>query len=119
MIELYAVPAGEDAAFLAAYAADAPPGHTLYRALRADAPCRFASVPGAPRDGVLLIVEIEDERAWEDAVAAFHGRQGFLAAERHGAVGLAHWSSPLMYARTTQAVGDLLAASRNALYARF
>lgn len=119
MIELYAVPVGEDDAFLAAYDADAPGGHTLYRALRDDARHRFASVPGAPRDGVLLLVEIEDDTAWDRALRAFAGRQGFLHAERHGAVGLAHWSSPLMYARTVAARGDVLGPSRHALYARF
>ena len=119
MIELYAVPAGEDDAFLAAYRADAPPGHNLYRALRGDAPYRFASVPGPSRDGALLILEIDDPRAWDTATAAFRGRQGFLGAERDGSIGLAHWSSPLMYARTVGAIGDLLGTSRRALYGRF
>lgn len=118
MIELYAVPAGEDDAFLAAYGADAPPGHTLYRALRADAPHRFASVPGAARDGALLLVEVDDPGAWDTATAAFRGRQGFLGAERDQSIGLAHWSSPLMYARTVNALGDLLGTSRKALYGR-
>ena len=42
MIELYTVPPGEDEAFLAAFAADGPPGHTLYTALRDDTPGRRA-----------------------------------------------------------------------------
>jgi hypothetical protein len=118
VIELYAVPAGEDDAFLAAYRADAPPGHTLYRALRADAPHRFVSVPGPPRDGALLIVEVDDPHAWEAATAAFRGRQGFLGAEVDHSIGVAHWSSPLMYARTVNALGDLLGTGRKALYGR-
>ena len=85
MIELYAVPPGEDDAFLAAYRGrSARRPHALPRA---DAPTRryrFASVRGPPRDGALLIVELDDEHAWEQATATFEGRQGFLGAERHG-----------------------------------
>jgi hypothetical protein len=117
VIERYAVPPGEDDAFLAAYAADAPPGHTLYRALRDDASYRYASVPGPPRDGALLIAQA-DEARWAAATAAFAGRQGYLGAERHGELGLAHWSSPLMYARTVNALGELLPGTATALYAR-
>ena len=117
MIEHYAVPPAEDDAFLAAYAADAPPGHALYRALRDDATYRYASVPGPPRDGALLIADA-DETTWNAATAAFAGRQGYLGAERHGALGLAHWSSPLMYARTVNALGDLLPGAATALYVR-
>ena len=76
MIELFDVPANEDAAFLAAWAAEAPPGATLHRALRADVPHRFASLDAGEPDaagGVLLIIpfevpEGEHERflaAWE------------------------------------------------------
>ncbi|MDA0182101.1 hypothetical protein OJ997_17480 [Solirubrobacter phytolaccae] len=117
MIEQYAVPPGEDDAFLAAYAADAPPGHTLYRALRDDAPYRYVSVSGPPRDGALAIAAT-DAAQWATATAAFAGRQGYLGAERHGELGLAHWSSPLMYARTINALGELLPGAKTALYAR-
>jgi hypothetical protein len=104
VIELYAVPPDEDDAFLAAYAADAPAGHTLYRALRDDTPQRFASIDGPPRQGAVLIAP------YDEALHAFEGRQGFLGVERHGTLGLVHWSSPLMYARAS--------AARGALYAR-
>jgi len=116
VIERYAVPPDEDDAFLAAYAADAPPGHTLYRALHPHARHRYASVPGPPRDGALLITHTDDA-TWAAATAAFTGRQGYLGAERHGLLGLAHWSSPLMYARTVNALGDLLPGAETALYA--
>lgn len=135
MIELFAVPPDEDAAFLAAWAAEAPPGATLHRALRADVPYRFAS--GAPdaAGGVLLIVpfavpEADDERflaAWEAVREVFSAHRGYLGAEllpSPGArfVAVVHWSSPLMYARTVREEGDLIAAlpypSRPALYIR-
>lgn len=117
MIERYAVPPGEDDAFLADYAAAAPPGHALYRALQPTTRHRYVSLPGPPRDGVLLITTA-GEPTWSDATAAFAGRQGYLGAERHDGLGLAHWSSPLMYARTVNALGDLLAGAETALYAR-
>jgi hypothetical protein len=103
VIELYAVPPGEDEAFLAAYAADAPAGRTLYRALREDTPHRYASIDGPPRRGAVLIAP------YGEALHAFEGRQGFLGVERHGELGLVHWSSPLMYARATSTRGALYA----------
>ena len=103
MIELYAVPPGEDDAFRAAFERDAPAGHTLYKALREDTPHRFASVDGPPRQGAILIA------AYGEALHRFEGRQGFLGVERHGELGLVHWSSPLMYARATPARGALYA----------
>lgn len=107
MIELYAVPVGEDEAFCAAFEQDGPPGHTLYKALREDTPQRFASIDGAPRDGALLIASWNDE-----ALHSFEGRQGFLGVERHDDLGLVRWSSPLMYARATTARGALYALYR-------
>ena len=82
MIELFAVPPAEDAAFLAAWSAEAPAGATLHRALRADVPYRFAgSAAGGPdaAGGVLLIVPFEvpdgeDARfpaAWEEVREVF------------------------------------------------
>jgi hypothetical protein len=66
----------------------------LYRALRGG---RFAALPAdAPQEGVLLLAEVPD---WERWTRAWAGRQGFLGAWRVGAVGVAHWSSPLMYQR--------------------
>lgn len=107
MIELYTVPPAEDDAFHTAFEQDGPPGHTLYKALRDDGPHRFASIDGPPRDGALLIA------SWNaEALHSFEGRQGFLGVERHGELGLARWSSPLMYARATQARGALYALYR-------
>ena len=123
MIELFAVPPEEDAAFLAAWAADAPPGATLYRALRADVRLRFASLPSGPVEGVLLVVPFEvpdgeDERfaaAWEAVREVFSGRRGYLGAQlldsaEERFVAVVHWSSPLMYARAVREHGDLVAA---------
>ena len=138
MIELFAVPPGEDAAFLAAWAAEAPPGATLHRALRADVPHRFASLEAGGPDaagGVLLIVPFEvpageEARflaAWETVREVLSARRGYLAAQvlrdRDGrVVAVVHWSSPLMYARALREEGDLIAAlpfpAQPALYIR-
>ena len=138
MIELFAVPPDEDAAFLAAWAAEAPAGAALHRALRADVRERFASLPPGTPDGaggVLLIAafdvpEGEDDRflaAWEPVRAVFSTRQGFLGAQLHRSpdarfVAVVHWSSPLMYARAVRQEGDLIAAvpfpAHAALYVR-
>ena len=138
MIELFAVPPQDDAAFLAAWAAEAPPGSTLHRALRSDVRWRFAGLPaGAPdaAGGVLLIVpfdvpEGEDDRflaAWEPVGDVFAARRGHLGAQLLRSadaryVAVVHWSSPLMYARTVREEGDIIAAlpfpSHPALYVR-
>jgi hypothetical protein len=138
LIELFAVPPEDDAAFLAAWAAEAPPGSTLHRALRSDVRWRFAALPpGAPdaAGGVLLIVpfdvpEGEDDRflaAWEPVADAFAARRGHLGAQLLRSadaryVAVVHWSSPLMYARTVREQGDLIAAlpfpAHPALYVR-
>ena len=138
VIELFAVPPEEDAAFLAAWDAEAPPGATLHRALRADAGERFASLAsGAPDEagGVLLIVAFdvpagEDDRflaAWESVRELFSARRGYLGAQMLRSpdarfVAVVHWSSPLMYARTVREQGDAIAAlpfpGRAALYVR-
>jgi hypothetical protein len=102
VIELYVVAPGEDEAFLEAFAQDGPPGHTLYRALRADVPHRFASVDGPPRAGVIQIAPWDDE-----TLHRFEGRQGCLGVERHGELGLVRWSSPLMHQRASGARGAL------------
>jgi hypothetical protein len=112
VVELFTVPPGEDAAFLAAWRearGDAP----LHRALRDDAPHRYAHVPDAPdaSGGVLLIAP------HDVPLSVFETRQGFLGARLHeGGVAVVHWSSPLMYARTVRAHGDLVPGG--ALYAR-
>ena len=139
MIELFAVAPQDDAAFHAAWAAEAPPGSTLHRALRSDARWRFAGLPaGAPdaAGGVLLIVPFdvpegeEEDRflaAWESVGDVFAARRGHLGTQllrdpdaRYVAV--VHWSSPLMYARTVREEGDLIAAlpfpAHPALYVR-
>ncbi len=95
--EIYTVPAGEEPAFRAAWAADAPPGMTLHRALGGG---RFAALPAeSPAEGVLLVAEVAPAD-WERWTRAWSGRQGFVGAWRlPGGVGVAHWSSPLMYQR--------------------
>ena len=124
LIELFEVPPHEDAAFLAAWAAEAPPGATLHRALRSDVQKRFASLPSGAADdagGVLLIAafdvpEGEDDRflaAWEGVREVFSARQGHLGAQLLRSpdarfVAVVHWSSPLMYARTVRQEGDLV-----------
>ena len=138
LIELFAVPPDEDAAFLAAWAADGPPGATLHQALRSDVRWRFAGLPaGAPAaaGGVLLIVpfdvpEGEDDRflaAWEPVSEVFAARRGHLGAQLLRSpdaryVAVVHWSSPLMYARTVREQGDLISAlpfpAHPALYVR-
>ena len=118
MIELFAVAPDQDAAFLSVWAQEAPPGQTLHRALRDDNPRRFASVPASAAGGVLLIVEFDVPEGAEDRLAAgwgavreaFSTRRGFIGAELHHDVGVVRWSSPLMYQRATQALGDLVAA---------
>jgi hypothetical protein len=124
VIEFFAVPPEEDAAFLAVWAAEAAPGATLHRALRADVQPRFASLMAGPEDGVLLIVAFERApgAAWQRALETFSRRQGFVGAwSPRPDVAIVHWSSPLMYARTVAQEGDLVAAigipSRAALYA--
>ena len=138
VIELFAVPPEEDAAFLAAWAAEAPLGATLHRALRADVPERFASLPAGAADaggGVLLIAAFdvpggEDDgflTAWERVRAVFSARQGHLGAQLLRSadarfVAVVHWSSPLMYARAVHQEGDLIAGipfpGHAALYVR-
>jgi hypothetical protein len=126
VIEFFTVPPDEDAAFLAAWTAEAAPGSTLLRALRPETPERYASLsPDAstPPAGVLLIVPFdvpdgEDGRflgGWEKVRERFSVRQGYLGAQMlHSAedrhVGIVHWSSPLMYARTVREEGDVIAA---------
>jgi hypothetical protein len=110
VIELFTVPPDEDEAFRAAWAAQARPGETLHRALRSGVQPRFASLADAPAGGVLLVAP--DPRGWEAACAHFAGRRGFLGArmlaDRDGRpVGVAHWSSPLMYARAVREHGAL------------
>jgi hypothetical protein len=101
-IELFSVPAGEEADFRAAWAAEARPGRKLYRALRGG---RFAALPDdSPAEGVLLVAAVAPAD-WERWTRAFAGRQGFLGAWLlPGPVGVAHWSSPLMYQRAGAAV---------------
>jgi hypothetical protein len=63
-----------------------------------------------PEQGVLLLVRDAPD-GWD---AAFAGRQGFLGARLDGDVGVAHWSSPLMYARAAPDAQP----SRAALYVK-
>jgi hypothetical protein len=112
VVELFTVRPDEDEAFRAAWTrerGDAP----LHRALRDDVPQRYAHVPDAPdaSGGVLLIAH------HDVPVDVFETRQGFLGIRVHeGGVAVVHWSSPLMYARTVRARGDLV--PDGVLYAR-
>ena len=113
MIESYDVPLGEEAEFLAAWAAEAPAGMTLYHALRDDVQPRFAALADAPQGGVLLIVPFAGDPDWDAALRVFAPRRGYLGARvvrgpDDRRVGVVHWSSPLMYARTVRAHGELL-----------
>ena len=140
MIELFAVAPHEDAAFLAAWAAEAPPGATLHRALRTDVPHRFASLASAAPDdagGVLLIVGFdvpagEDERflaAWGHARELLAEQRGYLGTRLHRSltpadfrfVNVARWSSPLAFSRAVgqpdfQQAARMPFASHPALY---
>lgn len=128
-IELFAVPPGEDDAFLAAWREAARPA-VLYRALRDDVDFRFAEIgeggsyeivreDGVPdtEGGCVLINAFEvpatdDERfltGWAGALAALAGRRGYLGTRLHRSaeaefrfVNVARWSSPLMLFRATQ-----------------
>lgn len=129
-IDVFAVPVGEDEAFLVAWQEEARPA-VLYRALRDDAGFRFAEIgdgasyeivreDGAPdtEGGCVLINPFEvpageDERflaGWERAHEALAGQRGYLGTRLHRATGdaafrfvnVARWSSPLMLFRATQ-----------------
>jgi hypothetical protein len=95
VIDYFDVPEGEDEGFMAAWCAEAPEA-VLLRALRDDAKWRYASVPDAPDQGVLLLLSLD---AWERLRPVLAGRQGFLGAQRHDNGAVVHWSSPLMYQR--------------------
>jgi hypothetical protein len=89
-IEFFTVRPDEDEQFLSAWAAE-PRDATLLRALRDDVQPRFASLTDAPGGGVFLIGQFEVPETT---------RQGFLGVRTDGELTIAHWSSPLMYART-------------------
>jgi hypothetical protein len=123
VIEFFRVPPAQDEAFVAAWRAEAGPGATLHRALRADVRLRFASLPSGARGGVLLLVPFDvstgDEdrflAAWEPVREVFAARQGFVSARLlrdpdARFVAVVHWSSPLMYDRAVRQEGDLIAA---------
>jgi hypothetical protein len=125
MIELFTVTPDQDDAFLTAWTAAAAPGATLHQALRDDVQPRFAALsePGGPDAGALLLVEFAGDAAlWEPVFARWAPRQGCIATWVEGDVAAVHWSSPLMYQRAVQALGDLIAAlpfpTRTALYLR-
>jgi len=112
VIELYVVRASDEEAFLAAWAAEGPPGHTLHRALRDDARHRYMSLPDGASEGALLVTDAAD-------FSALTGRQGFFGVRVFGPLAAIHWSSPLMYQRAVQAgvapPGTLYGTSRGRL----
>lgn len=105
MVEFFDVRNADEAAFLEAWSAAAPPGATLHRALRPDVQPRYAALsdPPGPDAGVLLLT------SRPIALDPLRNRQGFIAARRDGDVTVIHWSSPLMVARAGVA-GALYAA---------
>jgi hypothetical protein len=103
VIELFAVPPGEDAAFLAAWESQ-PREAALYRALRDDTAARYAAITPPPPPGGVLLIGPRDE----DALQRFDGRQGYIGAYRDGDLVAVHWSSPLMHQRALQALGPLM-----------
>jgi hypothetical protein len=125
-IEFFAVAPQEDEEFVAAWAAGAPDGATLHRALRRGVQPRFAALPSGAPNGALLIVTFEDERGlagWEPVRELLSGRQGYLGARLlrdpgGRPVAVVHWSSPLMYARAVREEGEVIPA-RAALYGTF
>ena len=123
MIEFFDVPPDADEAFLRGVDRRRAGGRDAAPALRDDVQPRFAALsdPGGPDAGALLLVEFDGDAAlWQPVFARWTPRQGFIerAARRH--VAAVHWSSPLMYQRAVQALGDLVAAlpfqTRAALY---
>ena len=112
MIEFFDVPPDAEEAFLEAWTAAAPAGATLHQALRDDFQPRFAALsdPGGPDAGALLLVSAPAD--WDDLVARWTGRQGFISARFDGDVGAVHWSSPLMYARAVREAGEPSARAR-------
>lgn len=103
MIELFAVPPGEDEAFLAAWTAERRDA-SLYRALGDDVAQRYAAVSPPPPPGGVLLIGAGDERA----LALFSGRQGYIGTYRDGELVAVHWSSPLMHARALREHGALM-----------
>jgi hypothetical protein len=107
VIERFAVPAGEDDAFLAAWA-EAGDDAVLLRALRDDAAYRYVAVEDdGERRGVWRI-------AWLDEAPGDPptGRQGFLGARVYPDgprfVEVQRWSSPLMVQRAGLTEGATL-----------
>ena len=95
MVEFFDVRNADEASFREAWAAAAPAGATLHRALREDVQPRYAALsdPPGPDSGVLLLAHEPI------ALEGLRGRQGFIAARVDDGVTVIHWSSPLMVAR--------------------
>jgi hypothetical protein len=95
MVEFFDVRNADEASFREAWAAAAPEGAVLFRALREDVQPRVAALsdPPGPDEGVLLLA------AEPVALEPLRGRQGFIAGRVDGHVTVIHWSSPLMVAR--------------------
>jgi hypothetical protein len=93
MVEFFDVRNADEASFREAWAAAAPEGAVLFRALREDVQPRYAALPDGPDSGVLLLST--------DPIALdpLRGRQGFIAGWVDEDVTVVHWSSPLMVAR--------------------
>jgi hypothetical protein len=96
MVEFFDVRNADEASFRRAWAAAAPVGAVLYRALLEDVQPRYAALsdPPGPVDGGVLLLAHDPI-----ALEPLRGRQGFIAGRRDGDVTVIHWSSPLMVAR--------------------
>ena len=132
-VDVFAVPPGEDDAFLAAWREEERPA-VLYRALRDDVEFRFAEigeggVPDTEAGCVLIepfaVPAAEDERflaAWERRREALAGRRGYLGTlllrpdGDFRFVGVTSWSSPLMHFRASREVEPMPFRSFPALY---
>jgi hypothetical protein len=114
MVEFFDVRREDEASFRAAWAAGAPGGATLHRALREDTRPRFAALsePPGPNGGTLLVADRPSDL--DAVVARWKPHHGFISARLDGDLVVAHWSSPLMYQRAVQAAGELV--ERAALY---
>ena len=114
MVEFFDVRREDEGAFRAAWAAGAPAGATLHRALREDTRPHFAALsdPPGPDGGALVLADLPADL--DAVVARWKPHHGFISARHDGDLVVAHWSSPLMYQRAVQAAGELV--ERSALY---
>jgi hypothetical protein len=132
LIEFFAVPPGDDDAFLAAWREERPPEAVVLRAIRTDVAMRFVGI--SPREGAYQIVHEDgalegpggvvfvnpfevrrddDERfltGWHRARDVLGAQRGYLGTRLYRCdvptefrfVHIGRWSSPLMVQRAMQ-----------------